>query len=617
MSESQSALQDFLFGQYATDGERLELMRAAREGIHHANQMVPQKPVPGECVTLHMTVGPQLVAERLYVVYSTEGDPVVDGLHALEGGRWVEASFWGVTWDTLVWGYLHHFRATLPAFPEGTRVSYLIFAWSEAEQRAYFADSADPYSEATRFVYHVDRATTPAWAHDAIFYQVFLDRFHPAPGKGFAKGLRLSEVWGGTLAGVRQALPYLQNLGVNALWLSPCYPSDSHHGYNVYDYRAVNPRLGTLSEMKALVGALHERGMRVILDFVPNHMASEHPFFKEAMADKKSPYRDWFYFRQWPTEYEAFFDLPSLPKINTDHPAARDYLIESARFWLEEVGVDGFRMDHAHGTSSAFWSDYWATIKRDYPDALTIGEITETSRFIQQYQGRLDGVLDFIWLQQARRFFLFDSIDAPTFEHFLKGHDLFFPNKEFLLPSFLDNHDMNRFLWSAGGDKRRLKLAALCQFTQTAPPIIYYGTEVGVTQERDVRQGGFAILEESRAPMLWGDAQDKELLAFYRNLIHFRRAHPATHKGKRLPLLATSSGALAYARQHKAETVLTVLNNSDQTRTLAISLHQLNPLPPHFTQFMRNNHQVPHQAQTLTLTLQAREGTLLVGAVSS
>lgn len=605
------ALQDFLFGQYATDERTLEIMRAARRGIHHANQTVPQKPRPDAPVTLYITVGPELVAEHLYVVYSTEGDPAASSPDDVTHGTLVEATLTRVNWDTLVWGYLHYFEVTLPPFPEGTRVSYIVFAWSSAEQRAYFADSADRYTSATRFAYHVDDARPPAWAHDAIFYQVFLDRFHPGPGKTFPPGLGRSDVWGGTLAGLRAALPYLDELGVTALWLSPCYPSDSHHGYNVTDYQAVNPRLGTMEEMKALIAEIHERGMRIILDFVPNHTASEHPLFQHAISDPASPYRDWFYFREWPHLYEAFFDLPSLPKINTDHPDARAYLLESARFWLEEMGVDGFRMDHAHGTSTSFWSDYWAIIKRIAPDALTFGEVTETARFLHQYQGRLDGVLDFLWLQEARRFFIFDSINAPTFEHFLKGHELFFPEHDFLLPTFLDNHDMNRILWSAAGDKRRLKLAALCQFTQAAPPIIYYGTEVGVTQERDVQQGGWAILEESRTPMQWGDEQDRDLLAFYRDLIHFRRAHPATYRGRRVPLLVTSEGVLAYARQHEGQSVITVLNNSDEPRTLRVPLHALDAPPTHLTRFTGEPQPAPDAA--LTLTLGPREGTLLVG----
>jgi cyclomaltodextrinase / maltogenic alpha-amylase / neopullulanase len=611
---SPTPIQDFLFGQYATDEGTLGIIRSLRRGIDHSNHTSPQRPLPDQPVTLHITVGPESPIDRLLVIYSTDGDPIAHTPTDIPHGIVLEATRRSVEWNTPIWGYLHHYVVTIPPLPVGTRVSYVVMGWSELEQRAHFADTADSYAHgATRFVYHLHHHSPPAWAYDAVFYQIFLDRFHPGADTPFPGGLKANEVWGGTLAGVRQALPYLQELGITALWLSPIYPSDSHHGYDVRDYRSVNPRIGTLEEMKALVQEVHEMGMHLILDFVPNHSASDFPLFQDALNDPDSLYREWFYFRDYPHSYEAFFNLPTLPKINADHPAARRYLIDAACFWVEEVGVDGFRMDHAHGTSVGFWSDYYDTIKCLAPDTFTMGEITETANYLRQYRGRLDGVLDFLWLQVARRFFLFDGVSAPAFEHFLEGHEQFFDDPTFLRPTFLDNHDMNRFLWSAKGDIRRLKLAALCQFTQSAPPIIYYGTEVGVTQERDVQQGGFAILEESRSPMAWGDSQNPELLDFYRRLIRFRRTHPATYRGERQPLLATPDGVLVYVRHYEGAFSLTVLNNSDEGRTLTLDLSKVGIRASHLgtiTTFC--GFEPVFQGTTFTLDIAARHGTIVV-----
>ncbi len=635
------------------DNQSTEFILEAAFGVEHANKIVPQNPRPGEPVTLHITVGSQILADDLYVIYATEGDPVIYTFKGEENnysrikGTVVEASLSEVSWNASTWGYLHHYCATLPAFAEGTRVSYFIFAWSESEQRAYFADSSaankhdkiecftnypselenvasyarktvSEAGTATRFVYHVDNATTPAWAHDAVFYQVFLDRFHPNPGESFlqygdGEKALFTDILGGTLAGLRHKLSYLHELGITAIWLSPCYPSNTHHGYDVSDYRAVNPRLGTMDEMKTLVQEIHALGMHIILDFVPNHTSSELTFFQHAIRHEDSPYRDWFYFMKWPHHYEAFFAVQTLPKINTNCRAAREYLIESARFWLHEVGIDGFRMDHAQGVTTTFWSDYRAIIKTSFPHALTIGEITETSPFLSQYQGRLDGVLDFIWVHEVRNFFIFDSIDAPSFEHFLKAHDLYFPDKDFLLPTFLDNHDMNRFLWTAKGDLRRLKMAALCQFTQTAPPIIYYGTEIGLQQQWDVHQGDVDVHEASRVPMLWEESkQNKALLSFYRALIHFRRHHPACYKGTRIPLLVASGGLLVYARQYQGETVITALNNSDKQHILTISLKKLT-FPIFSLTNALTSTAVAVINQSVELVLSPREGVLLIG----
>ncbi len=611
---SSTPVQDFLFGQYATDELTLGIIRSLRRGIQHANHTTPQRPAPGQPVTLHITVGPESPIDRLIVVYSTDGNPVAHTPYDVSHGIVIEASLKSVEWNTPIWGYLHHYVVTLPPLPVGTRVSYLVLGWSELEQRAHFADTADSYAHgATRFVYHLHEYGPPAWAYDAVFYQIFLDRFHPGPDKTFPSTLDIGDVWGGTLAGVRDALPYLYNLGITALWLSPLYPSDSHHGYDVRDYRSVNPRLGTMEDLQALVEAVHNLGMHIILDFVPNHTASDFPIFQEALRNPDSRAREWFYFREYPDTYEAFFDLPTLPKLNVDHPEAQRYLIESAQFWVEQVGVDGFRMDHAHGTSVGFWSDFYASLKHSAPDTFTIGEITETANYLRQYRGRLDGVLDFLWLQVVRRFFIFDGMSAPAFEHFLRGHEIFFDDPSFLRPTFLDNHDMNRFLWSAKGDVRRLKLAAICQFTQSAPPIIYYGTEVGVTQARDVQQGGFAILEESRSPMAWGDAQDEALLTFYRRLIHFRHAHPATHRGERQPLLATPNGILAYARQHEGVISVTILNNSNAPHTVTLDLSHIGTRASRIGDIVTFCGNFPGVNGTnIILDVAARDGTILV-----
>jgi len=171
---------------------------------------------------------------------------------------------------------------------------------------------------------------------------------------------------------------------------------------------------------------------------------------------------------------------------------------------------------------------------------------------------------------------------------------------------------MNRFLWTAKGDIRRLKLAALCQFTQTAPPIIYYGTEVGMLQEWDVHQGDVDVHEASRVPMIWGDGQNKDLLEFYRTLAHFRRKHPASYKGTRITLLVAPGGLLVYARQYEGETVITVLNNADSANTLLIPLKKLEHAV--FNSFTNlNGDKIKINHQEIELSLSAREGVLLVG----
>jgi glycosidase len=171
----------------------------------------------------------------------------------------------------------------------------------------------------------------------------------------------------------------------------------------------------------------------------------------------------------------------------------------------------------------------------------------ETAELQRSYQGRLDGGLDFLLLQHMRAFFAFDTIDASTFDSFLQRHLAYFPN-DFVLPSFLDNHDMNRFLWIVRGDVRRLKLAALCQFTLPYAPIIYYGTEVGLSQLHDLEYpDGSRRMEESRTIMPWGEAQDRDLLQFYTQLVMLRRKYSGLWTSSRTTLARTDEGVYVVA----------------------------------------------------------------------
>ena len=169
-----------------------------------------------------------------------------------------------------------------------------------------------------------------------------------------------------------------------------------------------------------------------------------------------------------------------------------------------------------------------------------------------------------------RKTFAFGKWNARQFAEFLDRHEAYFPTT-FTRPSFLDNHDMNRFLWVARGDVHKLKLAALCQFTLIGAPVIYYGTEVGHSQKDDVMQNGRAIHEETRLPMIWGEAQDRELFAFYRELIALRKIHSALRQGTRTTLHADDN-VFAYRRAHEGDVLVTVLNISEQAASLELDV---------------------------------------------
>jgi cyclomaltodextrinase / maltogenic alpha-amylase / neopullulanase len=361
--------------------------------------------------------------------------------------------------------------------------------------------------------------------------------------------------------------------------LNPFHPDETYHGYHLTDYFGVNPRLGTLDDIRQLVARAHELGLRLILDFVPNHCGSGHPHFQDAVSRPDSPYRDWFYFHEWPHDYEMYYRVRDLPKINVDCTEARAHLVDSACYWLGEIGFDALRLDHAHGPSLDFWADLRLAVEKVKPDVWLVGEVTLPSPQQLVYEGRLHGCLDFLLAEALRRTFAFGSMTLAHFDAFLEQHEAFFP-PHFSRPSFLDNHDMDRFLFAAGGDRRKLKLAALCQFTLSGQPIVYYGTEVGVPQERFINRPGGRGMAEARQPMLWGDEQDAGLRDFYRWLINFRRRHPALWRGRRQTVhLDRKNGAYAYLRDDGRERILAVFNLDERAQRIEVEGQSLDLEP--------------------------------------
>ncbi len=544
--------QDFIFGTLATDDLRLAALRAEAQRVSHRHRMTPADPEPGQPVRLHVGVGPEVNAAEVVACYTTDGgDPTPNSRRiAFKRGE--------IGWDTLLWAYRCEWHGTLPPQPEGTLVRYRVVARTVDGYLAW-ADPDAATGAPETFAYHVDRARVPDWIRDAVIYHVFVDRFFPGEGRAWNDASTLGDIWGGTLRGIVEQLPYLEALGVTCLWLSPVFPSPSHHGYDATDYFTVEPRLGTDADLSALFEAAHARGMRVLLDYVANHVSNEHPAFRRAVADPTAPERAWFTFTDWPDEYCSFFGVKTLPRLDTDHPAARDYLLAGAVHWLRR-GADGFRLDYANGPPHGFWAAFRAATRATKPDAVTVGEVVETAELQRSYRGRLDGTLDYLLLQQLRAFIAFETISASAFDAFLRRHLAYFPD-DFVLPSFLDNHDMNRFLWVVQGDVRRLKLAALCQFTLPHTPIIYYGTEIGLSQRHDIQYpDGSRRLEESRTLMPWGEEQDPDLLSFYRTLVAARRGRPGLWRGERSTLAETDGGLYAVQIDGAGRSAVVALN---------------------------------------------------------
>jgi glycosidase len=383
------------------------------------------------------------------------------------------------------------------------------------------------------------------WFRKAIIYQIFIDRF---------AGYQANADWqkpiflGGNIPGVTGRLQYLHDLGINTIWLSPVFKNTAYHGYHVTDFYSTDKRFGTEQQLRELVRQAHQRNIRVILDFVPNHCSRKHPFFIKARQDRHSEYRKWFYFNNLNNKYLCFLHFPELPKINLDHAPARSHLIGAAHYWLS-TGIDGFRLDHAVGPSHRFWKIFGQEVKSVNPDAVLIGEawLEGIDRTIlntihirykylrwlfkinpedieREYLGEFDGVLDFFFRHRITEYIAWKD-DPQQYESRIRTvilkHYARFP-ETYYLPSFIENHDMNRFLYDAGQNRDKLKSALKLQFSLPQPPILYYGTETGLSQDEPISENvPFSDLQ-ARKPMPW-ESLDYDMVNYCKELINERK----------------------------------------------------------------------------------------------
>ena len=554
-------MEDFIFGTFSTNESRIAHVLKLHGGVTHAQVRVPRDPQPGQDVQIHLSLGPSHPQEKAWIYWTNDGsDPAGENGAAANG---FASALHPVAseWDILSWGYVRHFWGEIPGQEAGTVVRYRVAAGGSGEE--VFAD------DGTFHGYYVDNDPPPAWTKDAVIYQIFADRFFSA-APDFPKVEDKPSLKGnGTLRGITEKLDYLSDLGINCLWLTPVFSSPSYHGYDATSFLDINPRLGTKEDFKELIDQAHARGIRLLMDFVPNHWSNQHPSFVEAVKDQNSEYASWYTFEQWPHQYKSFFNVRTLPQINLRYAPARQHVLDAAKYWLE-FGVDGYRVDYCIGPTPDFYADFRRVTRTTNPESWTFGEAVDPPDSQITFEGGMDGTLDFMLLEAMRKAFAFGSWNAQKFADFLDRHEAYFP-ETFSRPSFLDNHDMNRYLWVAKNDLRKLKLAALCQFTLIGPPVIYYGTEVGLSQHRDVMQNGRAIHEEARLPMIWGEQQNRDVFEFYKALIRMRASHEVLRHGARQNIFA-SDKAFAYRRTDNHSSLITAINLSEQEQTVELPL---------------------------------------------
>jgi neopullulanase len=437
----------------------------------------------------------------------------------------------------------------------------------------------------------------PQWVGDAVFYQIFPDRFarsdrvpKPSNLEGWDVEPTSHGFKGGDLGGVIEHLDWIVELGATAIWFNPIFQSASNHRYHTHDYDKIDPLLGDLDLFTELVEACHDRNIKVVLDGVFNHCSRGFFQFNDILENgEQSPWLDWFTVNDFPLnaydmdghKYESWKDLPALPEFNTDNPAVREYLYTAAERW-SRLGIDGWRLDvPAEITTPGFWEEFRERLRSVNPNLYFVSEIWEDASDWTNDGDRFDGTMNYWFGGAALGFAAGDRIvpemvAGQPWEEFVRPLDAGSYRKviEDILGSYSEeatranlslwsSHDTARVLSTAGGDLDSVRLAALLLFTFPGAPCLYYGEEIGMKGGPEPgSRGGF--------PWDNPDSWDRQLLATYRDLITLRHNHPAMRSLSYETV--TAEGQLyAFVRADPAEKLLVVVNASNGTASTNVA----------------------------------------------
>jgi len=415
-----------------------------------------------------------------------------------------------------------------------------------------------------------DIFTTPDWVQDAVFYQIFPERFYNGNQDNDPEGVKpwgarpeKDSFFGGDLEGIIKKLDYLVDLGINALYLTPIFFSSSNHKYNIDDYYQVDSAFGSKEIIKELVEKAHQLGIRVILDAVFNHCGINFFAFKDILKKgASSKYRDWFFIRDYPVRitapvnYSTFAnDVIDMPRLNTSNHEVQDYFLKVAKYWLEEIDIDGWRLDVADELDHNFWRKFRETVKKHKPEAYIVGEIWHNSE--EWLQGdQFDAIMNYPLCRAVLDFFANSSIGPKEFNNRLVRNWMLYQDKaNYSMLNLLDSHDTRRLINYFSGNKDLMKLAILFQFTYPGAPMVYYGDELGLAGGDD---------PDCRRCMVWEkEEQDIDLYEYYKKLISLRHSFIPLRRGKYHPVIIDEiKNTYGFVRRYKGESVVVIINNS-------------------------------------------------------
>ncbi len=480
---------------------------------------------------------------------------------------------------------------------------------------------------------------TPDWATDAVFYQIFPDRFARGSSENdparielyrsederyeayipeWDQGIKPGEdpvlrgedqlsdddnaihppagyyaFYGGDLLGVEEKIPYLEELGINAVYFNPIFEASAYHRYNTAGFEYIDESLVHRDDQEAsleffddLVDSLNERGIKVILDGVFNHVGYEHWAFQDVIEnEEESPYIDWFDVHDFPVKslyeqqqeelapnYDAWWDYGHMPELNLTNPEVRDYIWEITEKWMD-MGIDGWRLDvpeYAASTDPEFWSDWREHVRSLDDEAYLSGEIwDDASDYLQGDE--FDAVMNYRFRNAVNSFVGQSRMTALEFHREMMRILLDYPDQAaYSLMNLLGSHDTARYMEVIDGDRERFKLSKLLQFTYFGAPMIYYGDEIGMEGGDD---------PDNRRPMVWEDRgytePDDELREYVSELAEMRDENEVLRRGDIYKIPTENERVYAFQRSSSQEDILVFINSGEDETELEISAEDL------------------------------------------
>lgn len=412
----------------------------------------------------------------------------------------------------------------------------------------------------------------PDWAANKVVYQIFPSRFaasQPVDKKLWYKApITPMDDLHGDFRGIIDHLDHIQDLGIDVIYMTPSFKSNSCHKYDTIDYYEIDPSFGTKEELKELVQKAHDRGMKVVMDAVFNHTGKEFFAFQDILEKgEKSKYLDWYYIDELPLKgkwgeipnFLCFGYYGGMPKLNLKNPEVEKYITDVACYWIRECDIDGWRLDVGDEISHFFWKRFRRAIKAVKKDMLIIGEIWHyAGDFLEGDEW--DTVMNYPFYLNLIDLLADEKINVSQFVQnlgYLKGrlHKKCYP----LMWNLIDSHDTARFLHLCKDNKKKQHLAAAFQLLLPGMPMIYYGDEYAMPGAND---------PDCRRGMYWDkEYQDKEMFEWYKRLLQVRKAHTCIVEGELAEAITRDEDeTIVLTRKNGEETIALIFNCSNQTK---------------------------------------------------